>query len=79
VFSLFSILDVALLRLRLQNRFGLGQGRNLLFLDGYYLIILPFFVVPLNDTVGRWPEITAGRYLSTGFVYSHATLFAQKI
>ena len=34
VFSLFAILDVALLRLRLQNRCGLGQGRNLPFLDG---------------------------------------------
>jgi hypothetical protein len=60
VFSHFSILEGALLRLRLQNRFGLGQGRNLLCLDGYYFIILPFFVVPLNDTIGRWPEITAG-------------------
>jgi hypothetical protein len=35
VFSLFAILYVALLRLRLQNRCGLGRGRNLLFLKGY--------------------------------------------
>jgi hypothetical protein len=36
-FSLFAILAVAPLRLRLQNRCGLGLNRNLSFLDGHWM------------------------------------------
>jgi hypothetical protein len=43
VFSLFAILDVALPRLRLQNRCGLGRGRDLQFLDVH---IFSFFNAP---------------------------------
>jgi hypothetical protein len=68
VFSLIAILEAALLRLRLQNRCGLGQGRNLPFLDGNYLSILPFFVFSLNDAVGR--------YRNSRFLPFHATLYA---
>jgi hypothetical protein len=39
-FSFFVILDVAPLRLRLQNHCGLGRGRNLPFLDGHSLKIM---------------------------------------
>jgi len=35
-FSLFAILGVDGLRLRLRNRCGLGLNRNLPFLDGHY-------------------------------------------
>jgi hypothetical protein len=42
----------------------------------FYRFILPFFVVALNDAVGRWPEITAGRYRNGRFLFFHATLFA---
>jgi hypothetical protein len=37
-FSLFAILGVASLRLRLRNRCGLGLNRNPPFLDGHYPI-----------------------------------------
>jgi hypothetical protein len=36
-FSLFAILGVDGLRLRLRNRCGLGLNRNPPFLDGHYL------------------------------------------
>jgi hypothetical protein len=36
-FSLFAILGVAALRLRLRNRCGLGLNRDPPFLDGHYL------------------------------------------
>ena len=36
-FSLFAILGVASLRLRLRNRCGLGLNRNPPFLDGHYV------------------------------------------
>jgi hypothetical protein len=36
-FSLFAILDVAALRLRLRNRCGLGLNQNPPFLDGHHL------------------------------------------
>jgi hypothetical protein len=39
-FSLFAILAVASLRLRLQNRCGLGLNRNLPFLDGHCLEVV---------------------------------------
>jgi len=37
--------------------------------------ILPFFVVYLNDAVGRWAETDAGRYRNGRFLFFHATLF----
>jgi hypothetical protein len=40
-FSLFAILGVVSLRLRLQNRCGLGLNRNPPFLDGHYLMNKP--------------------------------------
>jgi hypothetical protein len=44
-FSLFAILGVASLRLRLRNRCGLGLNRNPPFLDGHYPDIMKFVTV----------------------------------
>ena len=41
-FSLFAILGVDGLRLRLRNRCGLGLNRNPPFLDGHYFMLMYF-------------------------------------
>jgi hypothetical protein len=55
VFSLFALLGVAALRLRLRNRCGLGLNQNPPFLDGHELV---FEFHRIGDKIGQYPDVS---------------------
>jgi hypothetical protein len=86
-FSLFAILGVAALRLRLRNRCGLGLNRNPPFLDGHYLTgclktsIRPSARATIGWRLGGWNarRLKKGRNgFASSFPASQPSIFRNK-